>query len=80
MTSKTSTTANAAASPPPAPLYIRPKNAAPRLGLSISALWQFVKDGKLPAPQKLGARISVWNCAELDAAFEQLLASQKRAA
>lgn len=32
---------------------------------SSATLWRRVKEGQIPAPKKLGARISAWNVGEL---------------
>lgn len=62
---------------PVSPLYIRSKAAAARLGVSHSWFWLAVKEGKLPRPQKIGQRMSLWHTAELDAAFSKLLAARE---
>jgi predicted DNA-binding transcriptional regulator AlpA len=49
------------------------------LGVSHSWFWLAVKEGKLPRPQKIGQRMSLWQTAELDAAFTKLLASREPA-
>lgn len=64
---------------PASPLYVRSKVAAARLGVSHSWFWLAVKEGKLPRPQKIGQRMSLWPTAELDAAFTKLLASRESA-
>lgn len=41
--------------------FCRAEQFAHALGISESLLWQWVKDGTLPAPEKLeGARITRW--------------------
>ena len=41
--------------------FCRPEQFAHALGISESLLWAWVKDGKLPKPQKIeGARITRW--------------------
>jgi predicted DNA-binding transcriptional regulator AlpA len=62
---------------PISPLYVRSKVAAARLGVSHSWFWLAVKKGKLPPPQKIGKRMSLWHVADLDAAFSKLLAGRE---
>lgn len=64
---------------PISPLYVRSKAGAARLSVSHSWFWLAVKEGKLPRPQKIGKRMSLWNVAELDAAFSKLLADGESA-
>lgn len=64
---------------PASPLYIRSKAAAARLGVSHSWFWLAVKEGKLPRPQKIGLRMSLWELAPLEAAFIKLLAERQSA-
>jgi len=37
------------------------------LPVSTATLWRWVKEGKFPKPFKLGARVTVWDAAEVDA-------------
>ena len=62
------------------PTYIRPRDAARRLGVSTSTLWAWIAAGKLPRPQKIGTRVSVWRLADIDAAFVALLSGGERGA
>lgn len=53
----------------PVPLYIRPKHAAARYGVSLPMFWRLVAKGVLPQPWRRGPRCSMWRTSELDAAF-----------
>ncbi|CAJ3281657.1 helix-turn-helix transcriptional regulator [Burkholderia pseudomallei] len=47
--------------------YLRPKQAAAKLAISVSALWSRVKsDEDFPRPTKLGPRTTIFSAAELD--------------
>jgi predicted DNA-binding transcriptional regulator AlpA len=46
------------------------------LPVSPATIWRFVKDGKFPAPFKLGLNTTVWDASEVDA----WLASRKETA
>ncbi len=67
-----------AADPLPAeePRYLRPRQAARRYGVSPVTLWRLVKAGILPAPRKLGERVSLLDRAACDEAFERHLAGK----
>ncbi len=64
---------------PISPLYVRSKAGAARLGVSHSWFWLAVKQGKLPRPQKIGKRMSLWSVNSLDSAFNKLLADGESA-
>ena len=40
---------------------VRAPQAAAYLGFAISTFWAFVADGRIDAPIKFGARVSVWD-------------------
>lgn len=40
---------------------VRAPQAAAYLGFAISTFWAFVADGRIDAPTKFGARVSVWD-------------------
>jgi len=42
------------------PRLLRDKQFAELLSISRSYLWRLVKQGKIPAPVKLGAKTTVW--------------------
>ena len=42
---------------------VRAKQAAPHLGIGISTFWLYVKQGRVKAPMRYGARVSVWDAA-----------------
>lgn len=46
---------------------IRLPDVMAKVGIKRSTVWQFVKDGKLPKPIKLSAKITVWRASEIDA-------------
>lgn len=46
---------------------IRPRDAMRMLGIKNTALYQWVKQGLLPPPIKLGPRASGWRKSTLDA-------------
>lgn len=49
------------------PVHLRAKKAAAYLGVSISTLWRWSSEGRLPRPIRLSARCSVWPQTALDA-------------
>ena len=53
-------------------MWLRRSEVAKRLGVGPTTLWKLVKEGAIPAPRKLGAKIAVWNADELDAAVAAL--------
>lgn len=59
---------------PTSPLYVRSKAAAAHLGVSHSWFWLAVKERKLPPPQKIGKRMSLWKLSSLEDSFNKLLA------
>lgn len=44
---------------------LRAKDAAAFLGIGVSTLWKWVKDGRLPKGISLGPRCTVWRQSEL---------------
>jgi len=57
---------------------IRPGEACRLLGRSRSSLWRDVRDGRLPAPIKIGPRARGWVMAILLEARERLNATADR--
>lgn len=49
------------------PPCLRPKDAATFLQIGLSTLWKWSKEGRVPAPVKLGGRCTVWRRADLEA-------------
>ena len=45
--------------------YVRLPVVLMLLGVSRATVWRMCKSGALPAPKKLGSRISVWNVGTL---------------
>ncbi|HGY5110833.1 TPA: helix-turn-helix transcriptional regulator [Citrobacter braakii] len=50
--------------------YIRPKNLAEELGISMPSLWRWVKAGKMPKPIKLSPRVAAFSTAEINSWLE----------
>jgi excisionase family DNA binding protein len=46
--------------------YLSVKGVANRYGIGVSTVWQWVKDGQLPAPVRFGQRCTRWDCDTLD--------------
>ncbi len=52
--------------------FVRQPTVQLLFGFSASTVWRRVKSGDLPAPKKLGPRVSAWNVGELRAALKAL--------
>ena len=52
--------------------FVRLPRVLELLGIKKSKLWELIKDGKFPAPKKLGAKASVWDVRELREFMERL--------
>jgi prophage regulatory protein len=52
-------------------VMLRPREAAKRLGITKTCLYNWVRAGKLPPPIKLSSRTSVWRASVLDAFVAQ---------
>lgn len=48
------------------PRFIRPKNLAEELGISMPSLWRWVKAGKMPKPVKLSPRVAAFSTEEIN--------------
>lgn len=48
---------------------VRDKVVAGLFGCSVPTVWRMSKDGRLPKPRKLSARVTAWNVGELRAAL-----------
>ncbi|MEW8042545.1 MAG: helix-turn-helix domain-containing protein [Candidatus Thiodiazotropha endolucinida] len=46
--------------------YLSVKDVSRRYSVGVSTVWQWVKDGMLPAPVKFGQRCTRWDSDELD--------------
>lgn len=46
--------------------FLRPKNAAAYLGISISTFWRWVQRGTLPKGVRLSPRCTIWKIEALD--------------
>ncbi|MEW8293624.1 MAG: helix-turn-helix domain-containing protein [Candidatus Thiodiazotropha sp.] len=46
--------------------YLPVKDVSRRYGVGVSTVWQWVKDGLLPAPVKFGQRCTRWDSDELN--------------
>lgn len=49
----------------PGTAYVRLPVVLSLLPCSRATFWRWVKTGRVPAPKKMGARISVWNVDEI---------------
>ena len=50
----------------PVPQLFRDKELAAMLGISRATVWNWTKAGKLPAPVKLGPRVTAWKRADIE--------------
>lgn len=46
--------------------YLRPKDLANQLGISVSSLWRWARTGKIPKPIKLSERVTAWSSTEIN--------------
>ncbi len=53
--------------------WLRPKEAKEYLGIGLSTVWLYVKQGKL-TPKKLSMRVTVFDRLELDALIDGAVA------
>jgi predicted DNA-binding transcriptional regulator AlpA len=69
----------ASTTPPASPtqLHLRPRQAAARHGVSLSWLWGAIANGKISAPRKIGARISLFEISCLDREIAALMSAQR---
>jgi len=44
---------------------VRACEVAAFLGIGLSTVWLFTKQGRLPKPRKYSARVTVWDAAEI---------------
>lgn len=49
------------------PLMYRAKPLAKSLGIGVSTLWDWVRNGKFPKPLKLGENLTAWRADEVHA-------------
>ena len=49
----------------PASAYVRLPVVLALFGISAATAWRWAKSGKLPAPRKLGERVSGWKVGDL---------------
>jgi prophage regulatory protein len=56
---------------------LRPKQILQQFPISRSTLFQWVKDGKFPAPLKMGARCTVWREEDIQEYVDAIAAKQK---
>lgn len=47
--------------------FVRPKNLAEELAVSLPTLWRMIKRGDLPKPRKLSLNVSAFDRAEIEA-------------
>ncbi|ENH5658089.1 AlpA family phage regulatory protein [Escherichia coli] len=50
--------------------YLRPKDLANQLGISVSSLWRWARTGKIPKPIKLSERVTAWSSTEINSWLE----------
>ncbi len=50
---------------------LRVPKVAEKLSISVSTVWQYARQGKIPKPIKLSPRVSVWKESDIDAFLEQ---------
>ena len=50
---------------PPSP-FLRIKGVCTFLGCGEATVWRWVRAGRLPKPQKLGPRFTVWKRSEIE--------------
>ncbi|MFX4211996.1 helix-turn-helix transcriptional regulator [Aliarcobacter butzleri] len=51
--------------------YIRAKDVAKKLDISIGTVWLYTKKNILPKPIKLSQRVTVWDEEEIDKLIEK---------
>lgn len=54
--------------------FVRAPTVAAILDSSINTVWRYAKAGIIPAPQKLGPRLTAWNVGELRRALNSVAA------
>jgi len=57
--------------------HVRQPTVLALFACSPASLWRWVKSGRLPAPKKLGLRVSAWNVGELRACLNSLQTSDQ---
>ena len=50
---------------------LRVPKVAEKLSISVSTVWQYARQGKIPKPIKLSPRVSVWKESDIDAFLAQ---------
>ena len=45
---------------------LRPREVAARLGIGVSTLWRWQREGRFPKPVRLSARCSIWRLADIE--------------
>jgi len=55
--------------------FVRQPTVLALFACSKASLWRWVKSGRLPAPKRLGLRVSAWNVGQLRACLENLQTS-----
>jgi len=55
----------------PGSAYVRLPTVCALFGISVPTAWRWVKAGRLPAPRKLGPRVSGFNVAALRRVLQQ---------
>jgi prophage regulatory protein len=58
---------------------LRPRQVQDLLAISKPTLYRLIRDGKLPKPEKLGPRTSVWRESVISKAVDNLLLQNAKA-
>lgn len=69
---------NTAASAADSIQLLRPKQVMERLGLSRSTLYQYIKEGKFPAPFRIGVRATAWRQEQIEEYIRQRVENYAR--
>ena len=54
-------------------IYYRASEIALKYGMGKSTVWKWSAQGKLPKPQKLATKLTVWRADEVDSAMEDIM-------
>lgn len=63
-----------------APALLRAKDVCAMLGIGKSMWWQGVKDGRFPAPVKLGPRTTAWRSRDIQALIDNGVVESEKGA
>ena len=54
-------------------VYLRCSEIAFKYGMGKSTVWKWTAQGKLPKPQKLATKMTVWRADEIESAMEEIM-------